>query len=88
MLYKNESEYVETVVKYGIYDRRNELMDLAKEDTDMYDELMELFKPDIDKAVAEGRAEGRAEGEAERKKLEDRIKKLEAELKKVKAAVL
>ena len=85
---ESESDYVETVVKYGIYDRRNELVDLAKEDTDMYDELMELFKPDIDKAVAKGRAEGKAEGEAERKKLEDRIKKLEAELKKAKVAAL
>ena len=40
------------------------------------------------KGRAEGEAKGRAEGEAERKKLEDRIEKLEEQLRKVKVAVL
>lgn len=90
-----ESDYVESVVKYGIYDERTEIAIMAEEDKAMYNELMELFKDDIDKKVAEGEArgeargeaKGRAEGEAERKGLEERIKILEAELKKAKVAV-
>ena len=92
----DEGTYVETVVKYGIYDDRNEVIAIAEEDGKMYKQLMELFKDDIDKKVAEGEAKGRAEGEAkgraegeaERKKLEEHIRKLEEELKKAKVAML
>lgn len=79
-----EEDYVATVVKYGIYDSRNEMESLAKEDSDMYKTLMELFKDDIDKKVAEGKAEGRAEGRAES---QAEIRKLQKEIEQLKRAM-
>ena len=45
----------------------------------MYKQLMELFKPELDKRYADGKADG----EEERKKLEAESKKYEAESKKL-----
>ena len=60
----DETSYVESVIRYGIYDEKNEIIELAEEDHLMYDQLMELFKDDIDKKCAEARAEGEARGKA------------------------
>ena len=81
-----EAGYVESVVKYGIYDDVNDIYAMAKGDKAMYERLMELFKDDIDKKVAEGRAEEKARGEAERKRLEMEIAMLRERLMKYEGA--
>ena len=85
---EEEEDYVATVVKYGIYDEENAVLELAEEDMTMYKRLMELFKDDIEKKWEEGKAEGKAEGESERKELEKEIVRLKNELKKAQAAML
>ena len=97
---KDEDEYVEAVVKFGMYDDVDELVKYAKGDSAMYDKLMELFKDDMDKKFAEGEQKGleeglekglekgREEGREERKKLEQRIRYLEDQMKKAGVAML
>ena len=84
-----EHSLIETIVKNGIYDAENEILTLMKEETEMYEQIMEILKDDIDKKCAEaeergieigearGEARGRAIGESARKELEGRIKYLE-----------
>ena len=86
----NESEidYVTSVMKYGIYDDFEEVISLMAEDESMRTTWKDYFKDDLEAARAEGRAEGEAKGEEIRKGLEERIKELEAELKKIKVASL
>lgn len=79
-----ENEYLESIVKNGLYDGVDELIKAAGEDREMYEKLMELFKDELSAAEAKGRSEG----EAERKALEEQIKALKEELKKAKAAML
>ena len=74
---KSEDEYVASIMKYGVYD--DGAFDF-KEDSNMYTKFRDMME--------EAEAKGRAEGEADRKRLEERVKTLEEQLRKVKVAVL
>lgn len=85
-------EYIEAVLKYGIYDEKENVFTIIREDTKMRNPYYEIIKDDLaaaeDKGRKEGEKIGEKKGEAERKKLEERIKFLEEELKKTKIAML
>ena len=44
-----ENEYLESIVKNGLYDGVDELIKAAGEDREMYEKLMELFKDELTK---------------------------------------
>ena len=49
-LYKPEElQYIEAVIKHGIYDEQNDVLTMISEDSGMYNQLMELFKPEFEK---------------------------------------
>ena len=81
-------EYIEAVLRYGIYDEKENPLTIIQEDAKMRNPYYEIIKKDLEAAEDKGREEGREEGKAERKKLEERIKFLEEELKKTKIAML
>ena len=91
-----ENGFAYTILKNGMYDDIERVIEYAEEDEDMKKNIMDLFQEDINKTIdenkdkwfADGEAKGRADGEAERKRLENIISELQAQLKKTKTAIL
>ena len=85
-----ESDYVESILKNGLYGDTGALLEVIEEDEEMEKRWMELFK--MDERLAESRKdgieEGKKEGERERRELEAENKRLREELKKLKIAML
>ena len=71
-----EMDYVEMIVKYGIYDGR-ELVEKVREDEEMYETWMEFFKDEFEKVRIEAEKRGEERGEEKIKKLEEEGKRLE-----------
>ena len=79
-----DNDYLEQVIKYGIYDEVNRILTKVREDTDMYEKLMEIFREDMKDDLDKKYNEGKAEGKAERDKLKAENKRLKKELKEMK----
>ena len=84
---KSEGGFVETIIKNGMYDDSETLLSYVREDSEMYEKLMALFKIDLEAAENKGKAEGRAEGKIERRRLADEIGMLREKLSKYEATM-